>query len=428
MQEYQNVTEIASSENQASLGVHDSTGAFRFLPLPPARPAGREPVGLVGGEALGNTYEITSPPPDESFSQARLQKYALQSAARSILTKDRVCQCLRYKVPEAKAIGIWKTAHEAFHYGGLMICGSVWVCPVCSSKITEKRRAELVDAFVQWQEQGGRVLLLTLTVPHQKNDSLASIFARFAKAREIMHRKQGWIKLKARTGIHGSVRGLEVTYGVNGWHVHTHELLFLKGDEDPRADELLKLWKSSCKSAGLSEPNEHGVSIDDGNKASQYVTKWGLEHEMTKSHTKKGKLGGLTPFDFLRDYLTTGDEDSAKLFKEFAKTFKGKRQLTWSRGLRELLDLGKDSTDEDLANSIEEDSVKFASIPLDVWRVVVAADQRGQVLEVCRQGKNALMIFLITLFNADMKKRYDSFKERNMKEVNAFFDNLIEVN
>jgi hypothetical protein len=32
---------------------------------------------------------------------------------------------------------------------------------------------------------------------------------------------------------------------------------------------------------------------------SQYLCKWGVEHEMTKGHTKKGKEGGLTPFDLL---------------------------------------------------------------------------------------------------------------------------------
>ena len=32
----------------------------------------------------------------------------------------------------------------------------------------------------------------------------------------------------------------------------------------------------------------------------QYVSKWGLEEEVTKGHLKKGLNGSLTPFDLLR--------------------------------------------------------------------------------------------------------------------------------
>ena len=54
---------------------------------------------------------------------------------------------------------------------------------------------------------------------------------------------------------------------------------------------------------------EHGLNLVYGKTAqqvvSQYLCKWGVEHEMTKGHTKQGKEGGLTPFDLLRksEYL-----------------------------------------------------------------------------------------------------------------------------
>ncbi len=37
-----------------------------------------------------------------------------------------------------------------------------------------------------------------------------------------------------------------------------------------------------------------------GAYADKYVSKWGLEQEMTKGHIKKGREGGLTPFDLLK--------------------------------------------------------------------------------------------------------------------------------
>jgi hypothetical protein len=39
-----------------------------------------------------------------------------------------------------------------------------------------------------------------------------------------------------------------------------------------------------------------------------------------------------TPWDLARDFQETGDCRSAELFREFARAFKGKKQLVWSRG------------------------------------------------------------------------------------------------
>ena len=43
---------------------------------------------------------------------------------------------------------------------------------------------------------------------------------------------------------------------------------------------------------------QHGLDLADGTYADQYIGKWGVEHEMTKGHIKKGKEGGLTPLIF----------------------------------------------------------------------------------------------------------------------------------
>ena len=38
---------------------------------------------------------------------------------------------------------------------------------------------------------------------------------------------------------------------------------------------------------------KHGLHLQAGNEAGNYVSKWGLEHEMTKGHVKKGKKVAL---------------------------------------------------------------------------------------------------------------------------------------
>lgn len=52
---------------------------------------------------------------------------------------------------------------------------------------------------------------------------------------------------------------------------------------------------------------KHGLDLRDGKYASQYVSKWGLEHELTKGHIKKGKENSLTPFDLLQ--LSIDDDE-----------------------------------------------------------------------------------------------------------------------
>ena len=100
----------------------------------------------------------------------------------------------------------------------------------------------------------------------------------------------------------GQVRALEVTHGRkssrnNGWHPHFHILQFcqVNGSEADRKDWTARLymrWAAYCQKAGLGCPAMPTASLDSGDKAAQYVTKWGLEDEMTKGHTKKGKAGG----------------------------------------------------------------------------------------------------------------------------------------
>lgn len=283
-----------------------------------------------------------------------------------------------------------------------MTCGSVWVCPVCASKITEKRRVELVEAFSKWKDQGGGVLLLTLTVPHYSHQSLSFVLDGINDARRRLLNRKPWKRMKAELGIAGEVRTLEVTHGANGWHPHFHVLLFTSSlidrDELPTFESsILKQWQSACEASGLPLPNHHGVSLEDGSKAASYASKWGLEHEMTKGHVKHGREGGRTPFDLLRWYLSEKSPEAARLFTEYAREFKGRNQLLWSRGLRDLLALGQEATDEELAASQDEDASLFAEIPLNVWRIILKADRRGELLEVCRMGHDALFDYMTDL-------------------------------
>lgn len=384
----------------ADLGGTPSPGWNPRGPLRGRRSRELAAHGDSDGAPLGILTKSCNPPP--SPASLRMERWALQSASRDILKGERVAICYRRPRPNVDAIDIHHTPkNDAYHYGGLMVCGSVWTCPVCASKITEKRRGELAQGVTKWQDQGGGVLLLTLTVPHYSHQSLSHVLTGITDARRRMLNRKSWKRMVGQIGIVGEIRAMEVTHGANGWHPHFHVLLFTRipftTSSLPSLElMILQQWQSACEAAGLPTPNRHGVSLEDGSKAASYASKWGLEHEMTKGHVKKGREGGRTPFDLLRAHLA-GDPQAGALFSEYAKAYKGKRQLVWSSGLRDLLDLGGEVSDEELAEVHDQDAVLFASIPLDLWRVVLRKNRRGEVLEVCRQGTEVFHLYMIGL-------------------------------
>lgn len=323
----------------------------------------------------------------------RLERYRLQAVARSVLPEaNRISGCLRRRIKQ-RDIEVWQaTESGTAHYRGLQACGSVWVCPLCAAKITERRRSELSQAIETWKGQGHDVLMLTLTVPHHQLQSVGQVIEHIAQPLRLMKHRKTWKRIGATVGLKGTIRALETTYGVNGWHVHIHMLLFVttkcRGAFGTLRTQFTDMWESACKTSfGIMPSKLHGACLDGGEKAGDYAAKWGLDLEMTKAHCKVGREGSLTPWDLLRA-IKDGkqDQDYASLFNEYAAGFRGRHQLEWSRGLRDLLDLGEEETDEEIAAKVESEAVRLGSLTIPQWRAILAEEKRGELLEVASTG------------------------------------------
>lgn len=323
----------------------------------------------------------------------RLERYSLQSVVRKLLPLSRTSKCLRYLLSDSvscSGVGIKKSvAHGSVFYSGLQVCSSVWSCPVCAAKISERRRVELLQAMEKHHEQGGQVLLLTLTNPHTKTDNLQDMLKAQALAMSRFNSTKSAKKLWDSIGCVGTVRAWEVTYGDNGWHPHFHVLLFVSMGLDLQylRSRFFDVWSNCCRLAGLPIPSfKHGVRLDDGSNASEYVSKglWGLDREMTKGHIKKAKKG-RSPFDLLRSYMVDKDKQAGVLFIEYAAAFKGKRQLVWSKGLKLHFNCD-DLTDSDIAYRIDDDAELLGLINFDDWLLILRFDLRGLILELSKKG------------------------------------------
>lgn len=381
-------------------------------------------------------------------AQALMRDTKSQMGADGVLRSvyvHRVAMCMRGSTGGAPSI--WRSPKgEASEYADVLMCGSVWHCPICSPKITSGRRAELQAAVGAWVKRGGEVYLATRTHSHTKHErGLPEQLALFAKcvSRHKASRRAGAVR--SRAGCVGDVAALETTHGeINGWHPHKHELIFARPGERERLlsmrngyiRQLIKsglagfvpLMTRDEKAAQLRFLRKHALTVQGGNFASDYIAKFGLEpqtdnggrwgpaSEVTRGAAKVGaRLTGRTPFELLRQYIE-GDERCGFLYRDYALAFDGKRQLFWSRGLRKnLVDLcegvaeeiyftggavkewrdwrewarviGREKSDEQLATERAAACTEFVLRPTtDEWRDVLKTNMRFEVLMAARLG------------------------------------------
>lgn len=247
-------------------------------------------------------------------------------------------------------------------------------------------------------EIGLQPYLLTLTIPHHAKQSLAPLLDKFSEARRTMKNRTPFKRYAAAIGLTGSVRALEVTHGANGFHVHSHEIIFCKpGQAQPEAAAILAMWQAACKTAGLPAPNIHGVDIQRADAAASYVAKWGASHELTKSHIKKGRgENSRTPFDMLKAFQAGGDMKDAKLFAQYAAAMKGKRQLLYSKGLKELLGIKELSDEELLEQAQTSETVCFLAV--EDWILICKRGKRGELLQAAEvDGAEGVKAFIAAL-------------------------------
>lgn len=314
---------------------------------------------------------------------ARTERYILQSVAKKALPNERINICLVRSTGDNVAIWSHKTTGRSF-YSGLMVCGSVWACPLCAAKIAERRKYEVQTAFKRHQEFGGKIAMLTLTFSHKLRDDLGILLHLFKLASKKFFESRTFRNIRSEMDIIGRIRAFEVTYGVNGYHPHVHIALFYLTEVllDDVEFILRSKWMRVCEKVGLYTSISHGAYLQSGEEAAQYFSKhgtWSLEQELTKSHIKKAKRDSMTPFDFLRAYIKSEDDKYLFLFSNYFKHFKGKRQLQWSPGLKELYDIANIS-DEAIAKKKIESADILGAISYEQWKQILKHNARSELL------------------------------------------------
>lgn len=351
---------------------------------------------------------------------------------------------------------------------GLQTCGSGWVCPVCSGKIQQGRADDLGKVLAWARAEGHTLAMVTLTVSHKRRDSLDSVWDAVSagwaavtggqgaknwgseSVEDFREREDRWdaarqlaIEGKGRyprggrdnvrpvrrigdreaRGVVGWARAVEVTHGLNGWHVHVHAVLVLSGDPatgesnaNLLGESMFRRWQHGIGKTGFTASRRRGVDVQvraaaaqkladylakDGfgdtklegaAKITASVTKAGrtLALEAALGDAKWGKRQGKTPFQVLRDIDPDAPGVELAVWREWVEGSAGRLALTWSRGFRELVpDLDDEKTDEELA-AAELSGDDVLMFPHACWYLI--RDRRAELLELAETAGVAAVI------------------------------------
>lgn len=338
-----------------------------------------------------------------------MSKYRLKNAAAELLPEFRVHHCSYRLLPGAYKVGIYRRADgKSASYGNLMRCESVHVCPVCSEYETQKSRHKLQIGVDNWIAAGGGVVMITRTSQHTAADALQVTLSRQLDALRRMKGTRAYNALALRFGIVHTVRNLEATWGVlNGWHPHTHELLFLERALKPHdladLEQLLnQLWRSYLAKVGAFADVEHGFKMSANRAAiADYVSKQGfnsvsapegnLAAEMALGKTKRGRVAGrFTPFQLLIVYArgksTPEGKLAGQLFREYGLATKGRSHLHWSKGAQEALGISEASLQAAMEAAMERVPA-YAALPLPVWKWIRERGLQGEILALVLENE-----------------------------------------
>jgi len=315
----------------------------------------------------------------------------------------RTAQCLH--VRHSDTVGVYhSTEHNRAFYGGLVTCGSVWACPVCAAKIQERRRLEIAQAFDWAYSHGHKAVMVTFTFPHYAHQRLADLLGMQADAFKRLRSGKAWDRIKKDMGYVGLIRSLEVTLGDSGWHPHTHEAWIVSKDCNAYAlrNRVARRWVQVCIKAGIAPDQarkigaflRRSVQITDNCRASDYFAKqddsknhrkgWGADRELAKSNSKTSRSAkGYHPFALLREHADGGEsrKDAGSRYLEYVEAMRGKAQIFWSRGLKDLVGVD-DKTDEELAVEQTDKADLLSRLTPHDWKIILRNKARAEILNI----------------------------------------------
>jgi len=287
--------------------------------------------------------------------ERRDYRYERRTALQKITRLPRLKKCGNTPISSA-SVEIGVTGGVA-HFRNLATCGSVWACPVCSAKILAARSIEIAEAIERWTSLGGSFAFQTLTMSHHRRTGLKAASRALAKAFTATNAGR-FSGVHKSFGQVGYLKSVEITHGVNGWHVHLHILRFLDdwlddSDIESWSQLIYGKWSTSLVNQGFARPSlkaqdMHMVKV--GKDLDGYFTKaFDNPRDLAGEAFTASAGHGRTPWQLFDSALTDESGNDMQLWHEYERATKGEHQVAWSKDLRSMLGMGAIGSDEELA-------------------------------------------------------------------------------
>ena len=266
---------------------------------------------------MNNKQKIHIPNPEDIHIRDLLIK-------NHIIDNPRVVRC--GKTSNKVYEGHWGLKYNPYR----TMCGS-WECRVGRSKLLERQRKHHFRNNIEFINlRKGKILLLTLTVPHRIQDSFSFIYEGFKESLKQMKGGWGWKKLRKITSCEFHYDTLELTQTDNGKHLHNHITYGVLNDEVSNKtikDILFDTWSYYTSKMGFKKLSKKGVHVIVPDSETYLGSHSGSRGDKTVEELTKEK-GTLEWWE--KEYLNTfPKKTSQEIGKEIIKinrTFKGSRR------------------------------------------------------------------------------------------------------
>lgn len=324
-----------------------------------------------------NTKEFISKTNEHRKVNRKIDFNAKLSFSETLKTINKtLCSCGRdvHFMNDKKIVDI-KESGSTRRLKGLKSCGNNSACPVCAAKLSAIRGNQLKELMTAGRKNNRSYMMVVATIPHTPGEQLEITLNQVIDMSRYIHRHKDFVKFKKLTKcrfVHGGLENMvSFKNGLVDWHPHKNYLL----DFDISVPEIIgimgldtelelrfyvsklltelgqkyldfkKIDKKLLSPFLKQDRKTKRIHVKSGVSASlefndEYISKWGLDSELTSGIYKDGKNSdSFHPFNLL-DFIynentkTTKEQkyQCIKAFQQFVVASKGKWWFYFGRG------------------------------------------------------------------------------------------------
>ena len=266
-----------------------------------------------------NTKDQSERYTKEDLSSDQLEKYIKEDkdirdllVQESVIDDHRIKRCCKFSNTErnnspTKPVRSFPTYCKRYQ------------CRFCRRKIIDSHRKNHYRNNIEFLETDHRnsIIMITLTVPHTKKDTLPSIHDRFKKSMTNMKHSRTFRNLRKMTNCKFHYTNYELTETRDsGFHFHSHTIFGFQNNDVSLStieDVIYDSWKFETMKMNFKRPRRRSVSVDT------------IE-----------KLKNLTYSDKSIEELSKIPNTPENLEKKFKKTYESPSTKFRTKKLKEL--------------------------------------------------------------------------------------------